>query len=81
MAAWERVGRLPLGAEIALALAAGAGTFALAAVAFAGIDSGVVAALLGVVVLVAVIAIARFVSVAYAVPVGMAGMLAFDWSD
>jgi signal transduction histidine kinase len=79
VAAWERVGRLPLGAEIALALAAGAGTFALAAAAFAGIDSGVVAAFFGVVLLVAVIAIARFVSVAYAVPVGMAGMLAFDW--
>jgi signal transduction histidine kinase len=79
VAAWERVGRLPLGAEIALALAAGAGTFALVAVALAGIDSGVAAALLGVVFLVAVISIARFVSIAYAVPVGMAGMLAFDW--
>jgi signal transduction histidine kinase len=79
VAAWERVGRLSLGAEIALALVAGAGAFVVAAVALAGIDSGVVAASFGVVYVVAVIAIARFASIAYAVPVGMAGMLAFDW--
>jgi hypothetical protein len=65
--------------EIALASAAGAGAFAVAAVALAAIDSGIVAASLGAVFLVAVIAIARFASVAYAVPVGMAGLLAFDW--
>jgi signal transduction histidine kinase len=77
--AWERVGRLPLGAEIALALVAGAGTFVLAAVALGGGNSPIAAGLVGVGLLAAVIAIARFVSIAFAVPVGMAGMLAFDW--
>src|ERR1700754_50666 len=57
----------------------GAGTFVLAAVVLTGIHSDVVAALLGAVCLVALIAIARFAGVAYAIPVGMAGMLAFDW--
>jgi signal transduction histidine kinase len=77
--AWERADRLPLSAEIALAFATGAGTFALASVAFAGITTAVVAASVGVLYLLAVIAIARFASIAYAVPMGMAGMLAFDW--
>jgi len=78
----ERGPRLLLGAEIALSFAAGAGTFALAAVALAGAAvalAGVTAAFLGVVCLFAVIAIARFAGIAYAVPVGMAAMLAFDW--
>ena len=79
MAAWERDHRLPLGAEIALAFATGAGTLALAAVALKDIRSGGVVAFLGVVYLFGVVAIARFVSIAYAVPVGMAGMLAYDW--
>ncbi|WP_433276942.1 GAF domain-containing protein [Pseudonocardia xinjiangensis] len=79
MAAWERAHRLPLGAEIALAFATGVGTFALAAVVLAHMDSRVVAAVLGVVCFLAVVATARFVSVVYAVPAGMAGMLAFDW--
>jgi signal transduction histidine kinase len=79
MTAWERGHRLPLVAEIPLAAATGAGTFVLAAVALEGINSGVVVALLGVVYIVAVIAIARFASIAYAVPVAMAGMLAYDW--
>jgi hypothetical protein len=77
--AWERAHRLPLGAEIALAFATGAGTFALSAVALDRIDSGVVVAFPGVVYLVAVIAIARLAGIAYAIPAGMAGMLAFDW--
>src|SRR5919198_1223194 len=39
----------------------------------------VVVAVLGVVYLIAVIAIAWLASIAYAVPVAMAGMLAYDW--
>jgi signal transduction histidine kinase len=77
--AWERARRLPLGAEIALAFATGAGTFALAAVALDRIDTGSRVAVLGVLFLVGVIAIARFAGIAYAVPAGMAGMLAYDW--
>jgi signal transduction histidine kinase len=79
VAAWERANSLPLGAETVLAFVTGVGTFALAAVVLERIDSAVVAAFLGVACLIAVIAIARFVSVAYAVPVGMAGKLAYDW--
>ncbi|MEK6440602.1 GAF domain-containing protein [Pseudonocardia sp. T1-2H] len=79
MAARERGYRLPLGAEIVLAFATGAGTFALAAVALKDVGPGVVVAFLGVVHLFAVIAIARFASIAYAVPMGMAGLLAYDW--
>jgi signal transduction histidine kinase len=77
--AWERAHRLPHGAEIVLAFATGAGTFALVAVVLAGIDARVGVALLGVVYLFAVIAVARQASIAYAVPVAMAGMLAYDW--
>jgi signal transduction histidine kinase len=79
VAAWERARWLPLGAEIVLAFMTGAGTFVLAAVVLTGIHSDVIAALLGAVCLVALVAIARFAGVAYAIPVGMAGMLAFDW--
>jgi len=79
VASVDRAGRLPLGAEIVLSLGAGAAAFTLAAVALASSDSGFVAAVLGVVYLVAVIVLARFASIAYAVPVGLAGMLAFDW--
>jgi signal transduction histidine kinase len=79
VAAWERGYRLPLGAEIVLAFATGAGTFALAAVALKDVGPGVVVAFLGVVYILAVIAIARFASIAYAVPMGMAGLLAYDW--
>jgi signal transduction histidine kinase len=79
MTAWGRAHRLPLGAEIALAFATGAGTFALAALALDRIDTGGHVAVLGVVYLAGVVAIARFAGIAYAVPAGMAGMLAYDW--
>ena len=79
MSGWERARRLPLVAEIALSFAAGIGAFTLSALAFAKVDAPVLAGFLGIVYLVAVIAIARFASIAYAVPVGMAGLLAMDW--
>src|SRR5919106_1869931 len=79
MTAWERAHPFPLGVEIALAFMAGIAAFALAGVALAGIDTGVVVAFLGVLYLFAVIAIARLGSIAYAVPVALAGMLAYDW--
>ena len=79
MAAGARAHRLPLGAEIALAFATGAGIFALAAVILDAVESAVVLVLVGLAYIFAVIAIARVASIAYAVPVGMAGMLAYDW--
>jgi signal transduction histidine kinase len=75
----ERAGRLRLSAEIVLAFAIGAGTFALTAVLLDGIDTDVAVAFLGVVFVFAVVVIARLASIAYAVPVAMAGMLAYDW--
>jgi len=77
--AGELARRLPFRAEIALSFATGAVTFTLAAAALASIDATVVAAVVGVVCLVVVIATARYASIAYAVPVGVASMVAFDW--
>jgi hypothetical protein len=64
---------------VALAFLAGAAGFWLAAAALSAIDSDVVAALLGLAYIAAIVAIARVWGVAYAVPVGMAGMLSYDW--
>jgi signal transduction histidine kinase len=74
----ERAQPFPLGVEIALAFTAGAAAFALAAVVFDGVDSDVVVVLLGAIYLASVVAVAQ-VGIAYAVPVGMAGILAYDW--
>ena len=79
MTAWERAHPFPLGVEIALAFAAGTAAFALAGAVFDGVDSDAVVLLLGAVYLASVVAVARIVGVAYAVPVGMAGLLAYDW--
>jgi signal transduction histidine kinase len=65
--------------EIALAFMASAATFAAVGAALAGMDSGVLAVLPGALCLAAVIALARILSIAYAVPVAMAGVLAYDW--
>ncbi len=70
---------VPLGAEIALAFLAGAGAFALLAVVLSGIESDAVVVLVAVPFVVAVVAVALRLGVAYAVPIAMAGMLAFDW--
>ncbi|GAA1629751.1 hypothetical protein GCM10009744_17200 [Kribbella alba] len=71
--------RIPLGVEIALAYLAGAGTFVLVALVVAGIQSDVPIVIFGILLLAAVVGLARFEGVAYAVPIAMAGMLAYDW--
>jgi signal transduction histidine kinase len=71
--------RIPLGVEIALAYLAGAGTFVLVAVVVAGIQSDVPIVIFGILLVAAVVGLARFEGVAYAVPIAMAGMLAYDW--
>ena len=76
-----RAHRAGLAAEAALAFAAGAATFWFAGAALAGLHSDPVVALLGAVFVVVLIAVARTLGVAYAVPVGMAGILAYDWFD
>jgi signal transduction histidine kinase len=68
-----------LGAEVLLAFAAGAAAMALGAVAFHGVGSAVLAALLGVSYACAVVGIAWWAGIVYAVPVGLAGLLALDW--
>jgi signal transduction histidine kinase len=74
-----RAPRAGLAAEAALAFAAGAATFWFAGAALAGLHSDPVVALLGAAFVVVLIAVARTLGVAYAVPVGMAGILAYDW--
>jgi K+-sensing histidine kinase KdpD len=76
VASWPRT---RLGVEIVLALIVGAAAFVLAAVASAAARSHVPAVLLGVVLLVAVLAIVRFAGILYALPAGVATILAFDW--
>jgi len=77
----KRARRVPLGAEVALAFAAGAASFALVAVALAVVDSDVLVVLLGAVSIVAVVAMARFWGIAYAVPGAMAGFLSSPLSS
>jgi signal transduction histidine kinase len=62
-----------------MAFLAGAGTFALVAVVVSGIESDVVVGFVGVAYVAAVVAVARGWGVVYAVPIAMAGYLAFDW--
>jgi hypothetical protein len=64
----QRARRVSLGAEAALAFAAGAVSFALVAVALAVLEAGVLVAVLGAACVAAVIAIGRRWGVAYAVP-------------
>lgn len=68
-----------MGAEVALAFASGAVSFALVAVILAATDSDLIAVLLGAVALAGVLAIARFVGPAYAIPVAIAALVAYDW--
>jgi signal transduction histidine kinase len=71
--------RLLPGVEVAIAFLAGAATFAVVAVAVAAIESDVPVLLLAVPLVGAVVAVARRAGAAYAVPVAMASVLAYDW--
>ena len=72
--------RVPLGAEIALAFAAAVASFTVTSVALAGLESEVVAlVLLAPAYVGAVLWLARSAGVTYAIPVAMAGILAYDW--
>jgi GAF domain-containing protein len=73
---WPR-GRLWL--EIGLALVVGVAAFVLVAAAGAAARSHVPAVLLGVLLLAAVLAVARFAGIMYSLPVGVVTILAFDW--
>ena len=67
------------GAEIVLALAVGVAAFVLAAVAGAAARSHLPAVLFGLLLLAAVLAVARFAVILFALPVGVVTILAFDW--
>jgi signal transduction histidine kinase len=69
----------PLIREAALAFLAGTAAFWLASAALSGSDSDLVALVLGAAFLAVIILVARTLGVPYAVPVAMAGILAFDW--
>ncbi|WP_051324502.1 GAF domain-containing protein [Candidatus Solirubrobacter pratensis] len=79
MTAPTRARRVPAGAETALGFGAGLGTFAVVAVILAAADSDLVAALLAVVCAATVVMIARTLGAAYAAPVAIAGLVAYDW--
>jgi len=68
-----------VGVEAALASLAGAATFAVVAVAVATIESDAPVLLLAVALLGGVVFVARHLGAAYAVPVAMTGVLAYDW--
>ena len=67
------------GVEIVLALVVGVAAFVLAAVAGAAARSHLPSVLFGLLLLAAVLAVARFAGIMYALPVGVVTILAFDW--
>ena len=79
VASWlhGRLGRPAL--EIALAVVVGVAAFVLSAAAGAAARSHLPAVLFGLLLLAAVLAVARFAGVLYALPVGVVTILAFDW--
>ena len=78
VASWlhGRLGRPAL--EIALAVVVGVAAFVMSAAAGAAARSHLPAVLFGLLLL-AVLAVARFAGVLYALPVGVVTILAFDW--
>ena len=65
--------------EIVLAVVVGVAAFVVAAVVSTAARSHVPAVLLGLLLLLAVLAVARFAGILYALPVGVVTILAFDW--
>ncbi|WP_406052668.1 GAF domain-containing protein [Kribbella sp. NBC_00889] len=71
--------RVPRVAEIVLAFLAGAGTFVVVAVLAAWITSDALIVILAVPLVTTVVLVTKLIGIAYAVPIAMAGMLAYDW--
>jgi hypothetical protein len=65
--------------EIVLAVLVGVAAFVVSAVVSTAARSHVPAVLLGLPLLLAVLAVARFAGILYALPVGVVTILAFDW--
>ncbi len=79
MATALRARRRALSAELALTFLAGIGTFSVVGYVLVTIEPDVPVLLLAVPIVGAVVGLARRAGVAYAVPVAMASVLAYDW--
>jgi signal transduction histidine kinase len=75
----ERGRGIPSGAEILFALLASVADFALAAIIAAVALPDVPVIVLGILYIFAILGIARFAGLAYAVPIGVASVVALDW--
>jgi signal transduction histidine kinase len=76
---WSQWRRGRFWAEIVLAVVVGVAAFVVAALVSTAARSHVPAVLLGLLLLLAVLAVARFAGILYALPVGAATIEAFDW--
>jgi len=76
---WSQWRRGRFWVEIVLAVVVGVAAFVVAALVSAAARSHVPAVLLGPLLLLAVLAVARFAGIVYALPVGVVTILAFDW--
>jgi signal transduction histidine kinase len=76
---WSQWRRGRFWAEIVLAVVVGVAAFVVAAVVCTAARSHVPAVLLGLLLLLVVLAVARFAGILYALPVGAVTIEAFDW--
>jgi signal transduction histidine kinase len=76
---WSQWRRGRFWAEVVLAVVVGVAAFVVAAVVSTVARSHVPAALLGLLLLLVVLAVARFAGILYALPVGAVAIVAFDW--
>ena len=76
---WSRWRRGRFWVEIVLAVVVGVAAFVVAALVSTAARSHVPAVLLGLLFLLAVLAVARFAGILYALPVGVVTIEAFDW--
>ena len=79
MTSWSQWRRGRFWVEIVLAVLVGVAAFVVAAVVGTAARSHVPAVLLGLLLLLAVLAVARFAGILYALPVGVVTIEAFDW--
>ena len=79
MTSWSQWRRGRFWVEIVLAVVVGVAAFVLAALVSTAARSHVPAVLLGLLLLLAVLAVARFAGILYALPVGVVTIEAFDW--
>lgn len=76
---WSQWRRRRFWVEIVLAVLVGVAAFVVAAVVSTAARSHVPSLLLGLLFLLAVLAVARFAGILYALPVGVVTIEAFDW--